>query len=304
MNEKKQQILEAAIKCFSQKGFKETSIQDIVDEVGIAKGSVYIYFKSKEDLLFSALRHAFDRMAREMDAVSEDPGLAPREVLERQIRVQLKLAEEYGDFIRMLILESAVSLDEKTEQFLGEIRSRMFQWVYRPLGKLYGERIEPYVFDAIILYFSMLGQWIELLVIRGIPLEVERLPEFVLDRLDDVVSGMIAKGRPPILTPDAVHKLQFDPTQFVPNEREKWRRLVETLKEKADAHDLPPNKRSELESYLFVLQREGEKPAPNPAVLRTIVGDLKSFGIASWSETLDELLSFLASKGTSAGKDG
>jgi len=302
MNGKKQQILEAAMKCFAQKGFKETSIQDIVDEVGIAKGSVYIYFKSKEDLLISALRHAFERMAQEMDAVSEDVRLSPREVLERQIRVQFKLAEEYGDFIRTLILESAVSLDEKMEQFLREIRSRTFQWVYRPMEKLYGNRLEPYMIDAIMLYFAMLGQMVEMLVIYNIRLDMDRLPEFILDRLDDVVEGMIKRGRPPMMTPEMVLPLQIDPSAA--DARSKWRRILDTLREMAEADDLPANKRSELESYLFVLQREGEKPAPNPAVIHSIVGDLKSFGIVSWSETLDELLSALPNEGKSAGKDG
>ena len=62
LKDKKQVIINAAIKCFAQKGFHATSIQEIVDTAGIAKGSVYSYFKSKEDLLFVAIKHEYDRM--------------------------------------------------------------------------------------------------------------------------------------------------------------------------------------------------------------------------------------------------
>ena len=48
--EKKQKILSSAFKLFTSKSVKETSIQDIVDDAGIAKGTFYLYFKDKYDV--------------------------------------------------------------------------------------------------------------------------------------------------------------------------------------------------------------------------------------------------------------
>ena len=48
---RKNEILYAARKFFFQKGYEQTTIQDIIDELGIAKGTFYYYFKSKIDLL-------------------------------------------------------------------------------------------------------------------------------------------------------------------------------------------------------------------------------------------------------------
>jgi TetR/AcrR family transcriptional regulator, cholesterol catabolism regulator len=51
-----QEILEAAARVFHEKGYESTSIQDIADEVGILKGSLYYYIRSKEDLLYEIIR--------------------------------------------------------------------------------------------------------------------------------------------------------------------------------------------------------------------------------------------------------
>lgn len=49
--ERKNEILDAADVLFSQKGFDGTSISDIIERVGIARGTVYYHFKSKEDIM-------------------------------------------------------------------------------------------------------------------------------------------------------------------------------------------------------------------------------------------------------------
>ncbi len=49
-SEKENKILKSAYKLFTEKGINSTSIQDIVDDAGIAKGTFYLYFKDKYDL--------------------------------------------------------------------------------------------------------------------------------------------------------------------------------------------------------------------------------------------------------------
>lgn len=52
---RRQQLLETALKLFSQQGFERTSIRDICEAAGVAQGLVYHYFRSKDDLLFAVL---------------------------------------------------------------------------------------------------------------------------------------------------------------------------------------------------------------------------------------------------------
>ncbi len=59
---RRQQILEAALACFSEDGFHQTGMADIVKRSGLSHGAVYVYFQSKDDLI-EAL--ADDRHRRE-----------------------------------------------------------------------------------------------------------------------------------------------------------------------------------------------------------------------------------------------
>ncbi|MCK4251013.1 TetR/AcrR family transcriptional regulator, partial [candidate division WOR-3 bacterium] len=61
---RKNEIIDAARKFFFQKGYEQTSIQDIIDDLSIAKGTFYHYFKSKLDLLDQLI----DRTTSEMSA--------------------------------------------------------------------------------------------------------------------------------------------------------------------------------------------------------------------------------------------
>ena len=48
--EKERRLLDTAFKLFTEKGVKDTSIQDIVDNANVAKGTFYLYFKDKYEI--------------------------------------------------------------------------------------------------------------------------------------------------------------------------------------------------------------------------------------------------------------
>ena len=56
-----QAILDASLKLFCEKGFDETTILDIVEEMGASRGAFYHHFKSKKEVLYALLERRFDR---------------------------------------------------------------------------------------------------------------------------------------------------------------------------------------------------------------------------------------------------
>ena len=60
MNDRKRQVLLTAQRLFIEKGFSTTSVQDILDESCISKGTFYNYFSSKNECLIAILEHAHD----------------------------------------------------------------------------------------------------------------------------------------------------------------------------------------------------------------------------------------------------
>lgn len=59
--ERKNQILDAAIQVFAKSGFSDARMDDIVQESGISKGGLYWYFKSKDQLIFAVLDRMIQR---------------------------------------------------------------------------------------------------------------------------------------------------------------------------------------------------------------------------------------------------
>jgi len=53
--ERRSQILEAAKICFARKGYEQASIDDVCECAGLSKGAVYLYFKSKDELIWAII---------------------------------------------------------------------------------------------------------------------------------------------------------------------------------------------------------------------------------------------------------
>lgn len=70
----KDKLTEHSIRLFEKKGFKETSIQDIVDSIGVTKGTFYYYFSSKEELLMDIhlgyINYLLERQRKILDSSS------------------------------------------------------------------------------------------------------------------------------------------------------------------------------------------------------------------------------------------
>ena len=81
-------VLRSAANIFFAKGFHATSIEDVARDVGMLKGSLYYYIKSKDDLLFQLLLAGIEDGDAYI-AKQIDPEGAPVEQLERAIRAQI-----------------------------------------------------------------------------------------------------------------------------------------------------------------------------------------------------------------------
>ena len=66
-DERKSQILNAAEEVFTEKGFDQARMDDIAGQTGLSKGTLYLYFKSKDDLIIAILDRLFEREFGQME---------------------------------------------------------------------------------------------------------------------------------------------------------------------------------------------------------------------------------------------
>lgn len=97
---RREEILDAAVKVFARKGFAASRIEDVAVEAGIAKGSVYLYFKSRDALLAGVFERYATKSARVLAELGDG---APLERLTRLVRAAIEMLAAHPDHARVLL---------------------------------------------------------------------------------------------------------------------------------------------------------------------------------------------------------
>ncbi len=105
-------IYAAAARIFHRKGYAATSLQDIADEVGILKGSLYYYIDSKEDLLYRITRSVHDDAIANLEIVRNFEG-TPQERLRLLLGEHLRQFGRNLSMIRVFYTEYSVLSEER-----------------------------------------------------------------------------------------------------------------------------------------------------------------------------------------------
>lgn len=91
-------ILGSARRLLIRRGFQDIVLDDVAREAGVAKGTLFLYFKSKDELFSAAYADLVDQLALEMDRLLET-GKTGKPLLEDTVRVVLDYFERNQDFM-------------------------------------------------------------------------------------------------------------------------------------------------------------------------------------------------------------
>jgi AcrR family transcriptional regulator len=181
---REEQVRAAALRLFKEKGYHATSMRDIANAVGINKGSLYSYIKSKEDLLIPVFERAMGVLVGQIEQITADPSLAPTERLKRAVHAHVTAVADNLDVLtvylsewRQLATESLATNRMQRERYAalfhqilregvasGEFRrmdtgivmlgmigmcNYLFRW-YRPDGRLTPEQIADELIEMVM----------------------------------------------------------------------------------------------------------------------------------------------------------
>ncbi len=126
MNKTKRKIFETSMKLFAEKGYDATSIDDITTTVGVAKGTLYYHFSSKEEIFNFLIEEGVKLLQNSVD-IKTAKLENYIDKLKAIILIQIKIVVKYQDFITILL-----------SQFYGkETRNQMCQkYVYRYISTI------------------------------------------------------------------------------------------------------------------------------------------------------------------------
>jgi|AGTN01.2.fsa_nt_gi Transcriptional regulator len=114
-DERREQILSAALKAFASRGFAATKISDIVARAGMSHGLVYHYFKSKEEIFYALLKRAMDTSSQSLVMVEALP-IPPIEKVRQTARYILGGIESFADSAYYFMIVMHASVMENTNE--------------------------------------------------------------------------------------------------------------------------------------------------------------------------------------------
>lgn len=117
---KKELIVSSAKKVILEKGYKNISVEDITNEAGIAKGSFYTYFKSKNLVIDYILEEV---IAKRKNEFKLDKRKSLENTIKSLVRTRIKLDDEKlkENLVLVNLFRNVASLDEKTLMLLKEL---------------------------------------------------------------------------------------------------------------------------------------------------------------------------------------
>jgi AcrR family transcriptional regulator len=153
-NAKYMKIVDAAAKVFREKGYKEATLEDIANEVGMLKGSLYYYIDKKEDLLYSVVERPLNEMTENLRKIINTND-SPTLKLEKALINHINGFETYQSELFVWI-----SIEWFKSEFGGEIAT-LGDEIDQMFRKIISEGIEKSEFrrdlDPKLITFAIFG---------------------------------------------------------------------------------------------------------------------------------------------------
>jgi len=111
--ERRKDILKAALRLFKEKGYEKTVVSDIVKSAGIAQGTFYIYYKSKEDVFLAVLENLREEIIEKIIEVQKREDLDAIQKFNLITKIEFDLNRRQDDLFLQLHLEKNAGVHQK-----------------------------------------------------------------------------------------------------------------------------------------------------------------------------------------------
>lgn len=256
MDIKKQQILEAALDLFMEKGYPKTSMQDISLKCNISKATLYKFFDSKEEIGILAAFYLTEQIKEKTGKITKQENLPPREMLRAGILVRMERFTERNRFMDELILSLTPEQMKKCLPAINRNRFHLFTLFCEMIMKSFALQDESLAAELTINFNGLMREFS--IVVRDNIVEVdeEAAAEFVIDSLEAILEKRRKKKR--LFTKQQLWELR----NAVENEEKQLRpvfekkRLVQDLRSALNAYEKngKPGKLQEVEHLLTELK--------------------------------------------------
>lgn len=127
--QRRRELLDVALRVFAQRGYHQARIADIIDAAGVARGTFYLYFESKNAIFHALLDDLLSRLRASVVGVSMGPDAPPVIVQIRQSVERVLEAFVASPDLTRVVLREAVGLEPEVDRKLADFYARLHRWL-------------------------------------------------------------------------------------------------------------------------------------------------------------------------------
>ncbi|MFJ7977445.1 TetR/AcrR family transcriptional regulator [Peribacillus sp. JNUCC 23] len=294
MNSRKQHTINVAHRLFIEKGYQATSIQDILENSAISKGTFYNYFSSKSELMIAIFNSMHEKLEKERNELMIGQSTKDTDIFIKQIEVQLISNKKNNIFT--LIEEVLVSNELELRQSIQQMKLLGMCWLYHRFIDIFGEEKKPYLLDCAILFEGMLHHMmhVNFVINRGHDgYQVSNLIRYSFNRISNIVQNVSTQGEQ-IFYPELLKQWLPDHKEGPLSLQEELLLTIHTLKSTAQKYIQSENDNSKLFELLSFLEQElMQEQAPREFIIESVLTTLHSYSHPKLLHSIKKLSSLI-----------
>jgi AcrR family transcriptional regulator len=273
--DKQEQIIKIAMQIFAVKGSSSTSMQEIAELCGISKGSLYLVFKSKEELERSIFLHCYRMIRDPLLREEQETQRTPREKLRNQIEILLSHVYELREFLQRQIQEVAgKGFDTEVPDWLRRNNASFLRWFQVKMETLYGKDIVPYTGDLCIVGHGLIKSYIAVIFRQDTHLSLAVMADHLMNLLDIIVSGLLTSKQPPLINSTILASWMEESEE---SKRKNPLRLIKEMKTVVSKLNGEESEQTaDLLESLNILESEVLLPHPRKAIIQGMLSNLQA----------------------------
>jgi len=276
MNERKRHVILTAQQLFKDKGFANTSLQDIINQSNISKGTFYNYFSSKNEFFIAILEYVHEEESIRRDELLIGQDRANKQIFAEQISIRLQTNREY----HLLPIFEAIfhSGDSDLKHFTKKHYLLELSWMKKRLIDIYGEQARPHASDGAVILYGMIQHIMHAWTAWSkVKVDIQKLMTFTLNRLDAVMNDLMQSKE--VFLSDHI---LFSPIKDTYKQAHTKKQLLEQLLKFKQA--VAKETKAENMQYINFIIEELEIDTPRLFVLKTVLQSFRQSFIGATNE--------------------
>ncbi|MCP3739389.1 TetR/AcrR family transcriptional regulator [Rossellomorea sp. BNER] len=211
MNKKQRDVLEHAHKLFIEKGYLDTSIQDILERCGISKGTFYKYFSSKSELLISLLSILQESMTLQREKLAIEYKGTDRLVFEEQMIFMMRFMEE--NKVPEMIETTLVLNEIKIYHYIEEMKATTLSWIYTRFQEIFPKESSSQLFDSAVVFDGMINNIFRINKTLNYTLTIEHIVCYCMKRTEEMIMA-VSEKKEQLFDPEILFSLFEEQTDY------------------------------------------------------------------------------------------